>query len=642
MIIVAETCGFCAGAKKAFDGAITARNENPGKRVVLFKRLLHNQDVVAALESEEIITINNKEEFKQGDVIVIRAHGETREMMEYLKDSGFAYKNCTCNKIENIHKLIWEKHNNGHKFFIIGDKDHPEVVSSNSWCDNSAVVISSAEDVETINNLANEKISVIAQTTFNGEKFFELSELIKRKFTSCHVEILNTLCNLTEKIQNSSVKLAAQCKTMIVIGGKDSANTKELYNKCEKACPDTRLVEAKKDFYDMIIKGNFDFNTGIGITGGASTPVEIINECKQLLLFKKFYQETRKKISCKIKEYDQILLQNNDPLFQSAIEQFAAIGESKKAKFIRGSLLMLGYRMAQGKNEDYSLDLAAAYELFETSILVHDDVFDKAGERRDVTTVHEKIKEKYLVGHEDKEKLITFNAQSVAVCTGDLGFFFLYQMILNAYKKDKNLVPVLQYFNDVVITTIKGELMDIVLPMEEQLRIHNTESLEEDIFKIDALKTAQYTTIGPFCLGLTLGGANRHDLEKYEKLFLYLGIAFQIKDDYLNIYGEPEQGKPIGNDISEFKMTLLYSEVCRHEEWKNKLLKYYGKDDLSLEDVETVKNIFEQTGAKEKANRVIAEYFEKCRALLPSITFKNEENREILLGFILFLELRSR
>jgi 4-hydroxy-3-methylbut-2-enyl diphosphate reductase len=642
MIEIAEVCGFCAGAQKAFDGALTAINENPGKRVVLFKRLLHNQDVIAELESKEIVTINEKEEFRPEDVIIIRAHGETREMMDYLKDGGFAYKDCTCQKVEYIHKSIEEKYSSGYKIFIIGNKGHPEVIGSHSQCDNNAVIISSAEDIESINNLVNERIFVVAQTTFNREKFCALSELIGQKFACCHVEILNTLCNLTEKIQNASVKLAAQCGTMIVIGDKDSANTEELFNKCKEVCPDTRRVEAEKEFYDMIIKGDFDFDSGIGITGGASTPTEIIKECKQLLVFKRFYEKTRIKITGKIKEYDKILLRNNNSLFQSAVEQFVSIGESKKAKFIRGSLLMLGYRMARGQNEDYSLDLAAAYELFETSILVHDDVFDKAIQRRDVTTVHEKIRKKYLAGHEDKEKLIAFNAQSIAVCVGDLGFYFLNQMILDAYKNDKNLVSVLKYFNDIVITTIKGELIDIVLPLEEQLHIPNTENLEKYVLEIDALKTAEYTTIGPFCLGLTLGGADRSELEKFENLLLSLGIAYQIKDDWLNIYGEQEQGKPLYNDISEFKMTLLYSEVCKHEEWKNRLLKYYGSENLSLESIESVKDIFEKTGAEKNALRVMAEYFEKCRAVLADITFKNEEDRDILIGFILFLELRSR
>ena len=641
MIKIAETCGFCAGAQRAFDEALAAINENPGKRIVLFKRLLHNQDVVTSLKSKGAVIIDNKEEFKEGDVIIIRAHGETKEMMKYLNDRGFVCKDCTCRKVKHIHELIEEKHNSGYKIFIIGDKNHPEVIGSDSRCDNSAVIISSAENIESINNLANENIFVAAQTTFNKEKFCELSELIKRKFAACHVEVKDTLCDLTEKIQNSSAKPASQCGTMIVIGDKDSANTEELYNKCKEYCPDTRRVGAREHFYSMIIKGDFNFDSEIGITGGASTPMEVIKECKQLLLFKKFYEKTRKKITKKIKEYDKILLQDNDSLFQGAVEQFAAIGESEKAKFIRGSLLVLGYRIAQGQNEDYSLDLAAAYELFETSILIHDDVFDKADQRRDITTVHEKIREKYLAGHEDKKELIAFNAQSIAVCVGDLGFYFLNQRILDAYKNDKNLVSVLKYLNDIIITTIKGELMDIVLPLEEQLRIPNEGSLEEYVLKIDALKTAEYTTIGPFCLGLTLGGADKSDLEKFEKLLLYLGIAFQIKDDWLNIYGEQEQGKPVGNDISEFKMTLLYSEVCKHEEWKNRLLKYYGREN-SPEIVAAVKNIFEQTGAKEKARRVMTEYFEKCRALLPGITFKNEEDRDILLGFILFLELRSR
>ncbi|MDR1838038.1 MAG: polyprenyl synthetase family protein [Treponema sp.] len=365
-------------------------------------------------------------------------------------------------------------------------------------------------------------------------------------------------------------------------------------------------------------------------------------ESKQLLMFKEFYEETRKKIGEKIRHYNQMLLRDNNPLFQDAIEQFAAIGESEKAKFIRGCLLVLGYRTAQEQNEDYSLDLAAAYEIFETSILVHDDVFDKANHRRDVTTIHEKTNEKYISGHKNDDELIRFNAQSIAVCTGDLGFYFVNQIILDAYKNDKNLVPVLKCFNDIVIKTIKGELLDIVLPLEERLRIPHGRNLEDCVLEIDTTKTAGYTTVGPFCLGLTLGGAKPEELDKFIELLSCMGIAFQIQDDYLNIYGKQEQGKPVGNDICEYKMTLFYSEVCKHEEFKEQLLKYYGKKNLSDEDLETVKNIFEKSGAREKIDTIKTEYFKKCRGLLDSITFAREDDKDILSGFISYLESRSR
>ncbi|MDR0494237.1 MAG: 4-hydroxy-3-methylbut-2-enyl diphosphate reductase [Treponema sp.] len=643
MIEIARVCGFCAGAKTAFNGVLTAINDNYGRRVVLFKHLLHNQDAALALESEGAVTIKHREEFRPDDVIIVRAHGETREMFEYLDRGGYKYVNCTCQKVKRIHESVKEKSGAGYKIFIIGNKNNPEVAGYYSQCGDDAVVISSEKDIESINNLANEKIFVTVQTTFNRDAFCAFTEKIKQKFAACSVEIMDSLCSLTKEIQDASVELAAQCGTMIVIGDRFSANTQELYNKCKEVCPDTRRIEAKKQFSDVIINGEFDFDSKIGITGGASVPMAIIEDCKRLLAFKKFHERAKVKIMGKVKEYNKILLRDGNPLCQSVMEQFVMIGESEKAKFIRGSLLMLGYGIARGGGYDYSLGLAAAYEFFETSILVHDDVFDKAAKRRGVTTVHEEIGQKYLAGHEDREKLINSSAQSMAVCAGDWGFFFLNQMILDAYKDDRNLVPVLKYFNDTVIATIKGEIMDIALPLEEQLRVPGAKSIEEYVLQIDALKTSSYTTIGPFCLGLTLGGADRADFAKFEELFLYLGIAFQIKDDWLNIYGEHHgQGKPVGNDISEFKMTLLYSEVCKHEEWKERLLEFYGRENLTPEDVETVKDIFEKTGAEKNAQRVMKEYFEKCRALLTGISFKNEEDRDILLGFILFLELRSR
>jgi 4-hydroxy-3-methylbut-2-enyl diphosphate reductase len=643
LIEIAEVCGFCAGAKNAFDKALeAAKNSPPGKRVVLFKQLLHNQDVVDIMKSYGVLQINNKEDIKNEHIAIIRAHGETKDTLKYLDDHGFSYIDGTCAKVKRIHTAIEKKYNDGYKIFIIGEnKTHPEVIGSHSWCGNEGSVITAEEDIESI-DLSNEKIFVAAQTTLARDKFNRLSEKIKSKFTACHIEIMDSLCNLQEQIQNVSVALAKDCGTMIVIGDKNSANTRELYNKCKGVCSDIRWIETEKKFYEEIVQGNFDFSMKIGITGGASAPVKIIEKCRQLLMFKQFYETTRKKIAEKIRLYDQALLQNNNPFFQDAIGQFAAIGESEKAKFIRGSLIVLGYKMAQGQNEDYSLDLAAAYELFETSILVHDDVFDKADKRRDTMTVHKKIVEKYSAGGKGASELVRFNAQSIAICTGDLGFYFVNQIILDAYKNDKNLFPVLKYYNDVVIKTIKGELLDIVLPLEEQLRIPHGKNIEDCVFEIDRTKTAEYSAIGPFCLGLTLGGMDQSDLEKYKEMLACLGIAFQIKDDYLNIYGQEEQGKPLGNDISEYKMTLFYSEVCKNEKYKKELLKYYGKEKLSKNDFTAVKNIFAQSGAKKRVEEVMAEYFGKCGSLLGDISFRNEEDRDILSGFISYLELRSR
>lgn len=367
-------------------------------------------------------------------------------------------------------------------------------------------------------------------------------------------------------------------------------------------------------------------------------------EQRQLAVFEHFYESTKEKIRKHIERYNQDLLAGNNPLLQGAVEQFTAIGASGKAKFIRGSLVALGYKITQapGASFDHSLALAAAYELFETSILVHDDVFDQAGLRRGVPTVHEALRKKYLAGHEDQSDLLSFNAQSIAVCMGDLGFYFLNQVILDAYWHDFHLNRVLRYFNGVVIKTIKGEMLDLALPLEERLGISHQGQLEDFVLEIDELKTAAYTTAGPLCLGLILGGAEQSDIAKFEELLRCLGIAFQIHDDWLNLYGSPEQGKPLGSDIAEFKMTLFYAEACKDAAVKQELLRYYGKDSLSPEDAAAVQAIFEKSGAREKAEKTMAGYFEKSRALLRDIPFNNQEDKDILFGFILFLESRSR
>jgi geranylgeranyl diphosphate synthase type I len=367
-------------------------------------------------------------------------------------------------------------------------------------------------------------------------------------------------------------------------------------------------------------------------------------EQRQIAAFQRFYEQAKKKIRERLEAYHQILLKDNNPLLQGAVEQFAAIGASEKAKYIRGCLIALGYKITgePGASFDHSLALAAAYELFETSILVHDDVFDRAELRRDIPTVHEAIRKQYLAGHEAQNDLLSFNARSIAVCMGDLGFYFLNQMIVDAYWDDPHLNRALRCFNRIVIKTIKGEMLDLTLPLEERLGISHGDRLEDFVLEIDVLKTAAYTTAGPLCLGLTLGGADQSDIEKFEELLTCLGIAFQIKDDWLNIYGSPDQGKPLGSDIAEFKMTLFYSEACKNEAAKQELLRYYGKKRLFPADLAAVQAIFEKTGAREKAEKTMNVYFEKSRAALRGIPFKNQEDKDIMFGFIFFLESRSR
>jgi geranylgeranyl pyrophosphate synthase len=221
------------------------------------------------------------------------------------------------------------------------------------------------------------------------------------------------------------------------------------------------------------------------------------------------------------------------------------------------------------------------------------------------------------------------------------------QLILDAYQNDANLPRILKHLNSFIITTVKGEMIDIILPLEEQLSIRQQESLDGLVLKIDAMKTAEYTTIGPLGLGMILGGANEYELDQMKEFSKLLGVVFQIKDDWLNIFGSAEQqGKPCGTDVSEFKMTFLYSEVCKDPQMKRELLKYYGEkypeNKIDKNDLEAVRDIMTKSGAKQRVEERISSYLEECRNMLKGFDFIREEDKEILFGLILFMELRTR
>jgi 4-hydroxy-3-methylbut-2-enyl diphosphate reductase len=643
---------MCNGSKQAVDNVMNLlAKKKDGQRVIICGRLLHNKDVKNMLERNNAITINNNDDFFKnvvnGDIIVIRAHGEKKAFIDDLKSRGFEFKDCTCGKVMHIHALIEKKFNDGYSIIIIGDKDHAEVKGSNGWCADNANIISSDKEIVLLDDNIGDKIFVIGQTTFNKTRFIAISDKIKEKYKNATVEIENSLCDATHKIQHDSSELAKRCNTMIVIGDKSSANTNDLFDECKTFCTDTRLIEDRDSLYNEIIEGKpFDFSKNIGITGGASTPRYVIDDCKRLLQFKMFYQAAKDKIKDRVKEYDRILLDERESILKRNVEQFAKISSSKKAKMIRGTLIMLGYKMTKKAplQLDDSVDLAAAYEYFETAILAHDDVFDVADTRRGEETIHSKNVKMYQTYDKNNNQIDNINTTSgaIAICMGDLGFFFLNQMLLKIYQNHENFFKIMECFNDIVITTIKGEIIDIALPLEEQLCIEHDATIEDLVVKIDTMKTAEYTTIGPLVLGMILGGAKNDEIEKIKDFAKPLGIVFQIKDDLLNIFGTHEQGKPCTSDISEYKMTLLYAYICKDDKLKSELLKYYGKKKISDDDLKMVQKIMEESGAKKRVESEISKYLETCKKKLEEINFIDNEDKDVLYGFILFLELRLR
>ena len=194
--------------------------------------------------------------------------------------------------------------------------------------------------------------------------------------------------------------------------------------------------------------------------------------------------------------------------------------------------------------------------------------------------------------------------------------------------------------DNIVINTIKGEIIDVYLPFKEQFLDIKGVKLE-DILEIFKLKTSWYTIVGPFCLGLTLAGVKKDDISKYEKMLLPLGIAFQIKDDLLGIFSDTSSIGKDCSDISEYKQTLLYYYAINNSKYGDELLKYYGKKHLNSDDISKVRYIFEKSGAKKYAINMMHEYFVKSKSELNKLEL-SKNLKSIILGFITYLEYRDK
>jgi geranylgeranyl diphosphate synthase type I len=390
-------------------------------------------------------------------------------------------------------------------------------------------------------------------------------------------------------------------------------------------------------FFEFIKKEKgISSKSKICITGGASTPVYLIDE---YISFLEFYLDYKEKISL----FNNSIEALNASFLSSKEEKdvFDAIGKfislNSGGKYVRAYLIDLGYRVF-GKKKNYAIPLSLAYEFFQTAILIHDDIIDNAKERRGKKTIPVLYNEEFLKFSSELTKCMQ-TSNSLALCIGDLGYYYANKIILDNYEHDKNLAKVFKYYNDIVINTIKGEIMDVILPFKEQFIKVNPNL--DDILKIFKLKTSLYSVVGPFCLGMALAGKSAEEIKLYEQILVPVGIAFQIKDDLLGVYSDNSIVGKDSSDISEYKQTLLYYYTVKQDKYRGELLKYYGKLNLEKNDIDSVRKIFDDSGAKSFAIEMMNTLFNKARRDVLKLDI-SDRYKKILLGFILYLEYRDK
>lgn len=351
--------------------------------------------------------------------------------------------------------------------------------------------------------------------------------------------------------------------------------------------------------------------------------------------FLDYYLIVKSKIEDKMESYNRDIINNKNDLVKENLLFFKDLNSG--GKLIRGVLTYLGYHLLK-EDPDYALGLSLAYEVFQTAILIHDDIIDNDNQRRGKDTVHYATSKKYSKYSNDEE-LVNHLSKSIAICVGDYGLFEASRILAKEYKNDTNFGKVLEYFSNIEVHTVEGEIIDTILPFNEKCNLKSN-NLEEDIMTIYRLKTAYYTIIGPLSLGVILAGGDHEKIADIEKFGEKIGIAFQIQDDILGIYSD-EIGKIKGSDIKEYKQTILYSHIL-DTEYKDEFLNVYGNNNLTEESIKKVQDLFIKSKSLQYAEDLMNEYYDESINMLYSINWIDFNKKELLKGFIEYLRNRNK
>ncbi|MDA9753801.1 4-hydroxy-3-methylbut-2-enyl diphosphate reductase [bacterium] len=268
-IILADSAGVCFGVENAVSTAEKELLKN--KKVYSYGPLIHNPQSIEKLE-ENGLEVINKIENKHGKII-IRAHGITIEEESKLGETDSELIDMTCPIVKRLQFAIKALTEDGYHVIIVGDENHPEIIGAKSYGKNNISIIKSVSEVDDLSNKFN-RLGVVAQTTIPVENFWRVVDRLKT-IDELDLKVIDTLCDDIHNKQVEAKEIAKDVDVMIIIGGKNSSNTKEIAKICKKVNPLTYQVET----YDQLRQLKIDFkNKTVGISAGASTPPWIIKE----------------------------------------------------------------------------------------------------------------------------------------------------------------------------------------------------------------------------------------------------------------------------------------------------------------------------------------------------------------------------
>lgn len=274
-IIVGKLAGFCGGVINSVSKSDKLLED--GIKTYCLGELVHNKQVVDKLKDKGLVFIETLDEVEDGSRVIIRAHGVTKETYELAMLKKLDIIDLTCPNVLRIHEKAIKLVEDDYFVVLIAQKDHPEAIGTISFCGKDSVILEDkngiSEVVRLFKNSSKTKLAVISQTTYSMIKFDELVKELKNQLNEYELNIDNTICSATELRQKETSKLANEVDAMIIIGGKNSSNTKKLYDIASSKCKNTYIVETIDDLNEDMSC----FDT-VGVMAGASTPKESIND----------------------------------------------------------------------------------------------------------------------------------------------------------------------------------------------------------------------------------------------------------------------------------------------------------------------------------------------------------------------------
>ena len=277
-VIQAKSAGFCYGVERAVRLAEQTAREKGG--CVMLGSIIHNAHVVRELEQLGGRCVNSVEEIRPGDTVIIRSHGERKEVFDRLAEVGVQCVDATCPNVQRIQQLVAQADGEGRTPIIIGEEHHPEVIGVASWSGRS-MIFETPEKLQKWLDSAPENrhlpLTAVAQTTCIRSLWETSSKILKKECTNA--KLFDTICNATQRRQSEAAELAAMVDVMVVVGDRKSANTQHLTEICSERCPRVYQIEGASELEPNFLKGC----SVAGLTAGASTPASIIKEVNETM-----------------------------------------------------------------------------------------------------------------------------------------------------------------------------------------------------------------------------------------------------------------------------------------------------------------------------------------------------------------------